>query len=101
MFIAVNKVIAGTCALVQTDPGVFELSKMAVDPSYQGYGLGYKLGKAIIDKAKSLGAKAIFLESNTVLTPAINLYRKLGFVEMPHFESPYERSNIQMQIEFD
>ncbi|NNE26643.1 MAG: GNAT family N-acetyltransferase [Saprospiraceae bacterium] len=98
LFIKLNDQIAGTVALIPTDPGVWELSKMAIDPMYQGHGLGYRLGLAAIDAARAHGAHSVFLESNTVLAPAINLYRKLGFVEIPQQESPYERSNIQMSL---
>lgn len=91
--------IAGVCALMKMDHPIFdyELAKMAVDPSFQGQKIGWKLGMAILDKARSIGAKILYLESNTILVPAINLYRKLGFVEVPDASSPYERSNIQMQ----
>ena len=91
--------VAGVCALVKMDHPRFdyELAKMAVDPQFQGKKIGWKLGQAVLDKARSLGAQTVYLESNTILKPAINLYRKLGFVEVPDASSPYERSNIQMQ----
>ena len=41
----------------------------------------------------------LFLDSNTVLEPAIRLYRKVGFKEIPVPEdSPYERCNIRMEL---
>ena len=77
----------------------FELAKMAISPTVRGKGFGYLLGKAVIDKAKSLGATKIYLESNTKLAPAINLYRKLGFQKVVReTASPYERCNIQMEL---
>ncbi len=51
----------------------------------------------IIDKAKSLGAKKIYLESNTILKPAVGLYHKLGFKTIPLRPTPYERCDIQME----
>jgi GNAT superfamily N-acetyltransferase len=91
---------AGTCALLPPDrPGFdFELTKMGVAPEFQGKGVGMALGKAILEKARSLGARNVFLESNTVLQPAIELYKKLGFREFKAESSPYRRSNIQMQV---
>jgi DNA-binding MarR family transcriptional regulator/predicted GNAT family N-acyltransferase len=91
---------AGTCALMKSDNPLYdyELAKMAVSSKFQGNGLGWLLGKAAVDKAKSLGAKKIYLESNTLLEPAINLYRKLGFKEIAGVSSPYKRTNIQMVL---
>jgi GNAT superfamily N-acetyltransferase len=72
---------------------------MAVDPQARGKGVGVALGVAVIEKARSLGASELYLESNTILEPAINLYRKLGFVEFVGEPSPYERCNIQMVLD--
>lgn len=90
----------GVCALVKSEVEGYdyELSKMGVAPEAHGKGIGYQLGKAIIGKAKALGAKRIYLESNTILEPALHLYRKLGFKEINEFQSPYSRSNIQMDL---
>ena len=88
----------GTCALIRMEDGGFELAKMAVAPVAQGLGIGYLLGRACIDKARALGASRVYLESNTTLRPAISLYHKLGFRKTAGPPSPYERSNIQMEI---
>jgi len=91
----------GTCSLVKMEDSEFdyELAKMAVSPVVQGKGIGQLLGATIIEKAKALGGKTLFLESNTKLKPAIRLYQKLGFQKIPQFSSVYERSNIQMVLE--
>jgi DNA-binding MarR family transcriptional regulator/N-acetylglutamate synthase-like GNAT family acetyltransferase len=90
----------GACALIPMDDGGFELAKMAVSPSAQGLGIGWLVGKACIEKARSLGAPRVYLESNTALKPAINLYHKLGFRKAAGPPSPYERCNIQMELVF-
>jgi DNA-binding MarR family transcriptional regulator/N-acetylglutamate synthase-like GNAT family acetyltransferase len=89
-----------TCAIVPMDDGGFELAKMAVSPRAQGLGIGYLIGKACIEKARALGAPRVYLESNTALKPAINLYHKLGFRKAAGPPSPYERCNIQMELVF-
>ncbi len=89
--------VAGTCALMRTSEETCELAKMAVDDAYKGKGLGYLLGIAALDRARAMGAKRVFLDSNTALTAAINLYRKLGFKRMPAEPTPYARCNIQME----
>lgn len=80
--------IIGTCAMIPTQEGEYELAKMAVTERAQGKQIGKRLGQACIDWAKSKNAHTIFLESNSRLSVALNLYRKLGF----HFEEPPQRS---------
>jgi GNAT superfamily N-acetyltransferase len=96
-----NKEPVGVCALIKMDdPSYdFELAKMAVAPKAQGKKVGWIIGEAIKDKARSMGAKTLYLESNTILAPAISLYRKLGFVEVFGRNTPYERCNIQMALD--
>lgn len=88
----------GVCALIKMNHPEFdyELAKMGVSPKAQGKGAGYKLGQAIIERAQNIGAKTIYLESNSILKPALSLYKKLGFEEIEEIETPYQRSDIQM-----
>lgn len=90
----------GVCALIKMeDPDYdFELAKMAVSPKAQGKNIGWLLGQAIINAAKESGASKIYLESNTLLKPAINLYYKLGFRKVSGRSTPYQRCNIQMEL---
>ncbi|MCD0478751.1 bifunctional helix-turn-helix transcriptional regulator/GNAT family N-acetyltransferase [Chryseobacterium sp. LC2016-29] len=90
----------GVCALIKMDEQNydFEMAKMAVSPKAQGKNLGWLLGQAIIDSAKQLGASKIYLESNTILKPAINLYQKMGFEKIVGHQTPYKRCNIQMEL---
>lgn len=92
--------IAGVCALMKSENTNYdyEMAKMAVDEQFKGKGIGLILTNAIINKAKELNAKSIFLESNTVLKPAITLYKKVGFKKVVGYSSPYERANISMEL---
>lgn len=96
-FAALCNEIAGTFALLKTSDDVFELSKMAVDEKYQGQKIGNRMLEFAIEKAKALGAKKLILFSNTILGPAIHLYKKYGFSEVPIGNSEYKRSNIKME----
>lgn len=89
----------GTCALIKHDDDRFELAKMAVTPKAQGKKVGFAIGKAIVEKAKEVGCGTLFLETNSKLTPAINLYHKLGFTEKEGEESPYNRCNVYMELQ--
>jgi len=96
----VDDEVAGTVALIKRE-GTFELSKMGVKPRFQGFGLGVKLMEKCIDFAKEQGWKRIFLDSNRKLTPAITLYHKMGFEEIPvPDDTPYERCDIRMELVF-
>lgn len=91
----------GVCALIKMDDKDydFEMAKMAVSPKAQGKNIGWLLGQAIINSAKELGASKLYLESNTILKPAINLYYKLGFQKISGRPTPYQRANIQMELD--
>jgi GNAT superfamily N-acetyltransferase len=102
IFVALyNNEPVGVCALIKmNDPDYdFELAKMAVSPKIQGKSIGWLLGQTVVNAAKELGASKIYLESNTALKPAINLYQKLGFKKVVGRSTPYERCNIQMELQ--
>ena len=96
-----NQEPVGVCAILKMDDREFdfELAKMAVSPLAQGKNIGWLLGQAVLDKAKELGGKKVYLESNTILKPAIGLYHKLGFQKIAGHPTPYERCNIQMAVD--
>lgn len=91
----------GVCALIKMNDKDydFEMAKMAVSPKAQGKNIGWLLGQAIINSAKELGASKLYLESNTILKPAINLYYKMGFERITGRPTPYKRANIQMELD--
>lgn len=88
----------GVCALFKEDSDIFELARMAVCPQQQGKGLGNMLIQACLSKLKNIGAKKVYLVSNTKLEPAINLYKKYGFMTKSFGQHPvYTRANIVME----
>ena len=88
----------GVCALLRVDDATFELAKMAVAEHARGLGAGFLLGEAAKVTAREAGASRLILESNTILTPAITLYRKLGFTEFSGVPSEYDRCDIHMEL---
>ncbi|MDQ3395581.1 MAG: GNAT family N-acetyltransferase [Bacteroidota bacterium] len=95
-----GEIVVGTVALKRSGHDAFELTKMAVDEKYQGQKIGYFLALAAIDKAKELGAKELLLYSQTILAPAVNLYKKIGFKEVELEPGKYKRCNIKMKMIF-
>ena len=95
-------VVAGTVALKKVNDEVYEFTKMAVDEAYHRRGIAEALTYASFDKARELGAKKVILYSNRILTPAITMYHKIGFAEVPiEKDSVYQRSDIKMEIELE
>ena len=77
----------------------YELSKMAVKPEYRGKKVGLALMDFTINFAKSKGWENLILYSNRKLKQAIQLYNKLGFVEIPlEKDVNYERADIKMEL---
>lgn len=89
----------GCCALIRESADMFELAKMAVVPRAQGQGIGVALGRAAIDRARSAGAKRLELVTNSALAPALHIYRKLGFVDVPVGPSEYARADVRMVLD--
>jgi len=92
----------GTCALIFTRQGAFEVAKMAVAEEHRGMGIGRQLLEHAVAEAKGLGAKSLSLETNTKLENAIHLYESTGFRHLPPERvapSPYARANVFMEME--
>lgn len=91
----------GCCALLARGDGNFELGKMTVHEDYQGQGIGKQLLLAVVDRAKAIGARRLYLESNSKLANALHLYEAVGFRHLPPESvppSPYARSNVHMEL---
>ncbi len=103
IFLAEHKdEIVGCFSFIPFDEKVFELGKMAVDPSYQSLKIGQKLLSFAIEFAKENHWESIVLYSSTKLDTALYIYRKYGFVEVElEKEIPYKRSDIKMELVLD
>jgi N-acetylglutamate synthase-like GNAT family acetyltransferase len=91
----------GCVALMPMSRGVYELSKMAISPHLRGQGLGRRLLQHAIEQARLIGAKSLFLGSNTKLSNAVHLYESVGFRHVPPETlppNPYTRANVFMEI---
>lgn len=91
--------VLGVCALRYDTPGRYEVTKMAVREDLRGRGIGRLLLADVVSHARALGARELFIISNTVLAPAIRLYRQMGFVEVPlPAGQEYARGNIALEL---
>lgn len=93
-----SKVYA-TCMALPLENGVWEICKLAANGQYTGTGAGSAVFKASMDYAIEQGAKKIMLISNTRLKPALHIYRKFGFQEVPLNKEywGYDRADIQFE----
>ena len=99
-FVKAGDEIIGTVALMKMEEGVFELTKMAITPRYQGKQLGQKLMEHTIEYARTQGWKHLIIYSNRKLENAIYIYKKYGFEEIPiEQNNPYSRGDIKMKLD--
>ena len=91
--------VIGCCALVRESDDTFELAKMAVSPAAQGHGVGRALGEAAIERARRAGGRRVELLTNSGLAPALRLYLKLGFVQVPVGDTEYARADVRMVLD--
>ena len=96
-----DDVVAGVVGLRKTGAREFEFTKMTVDEKYRRKGIAESLSKAAFEKARQLGADRVILYSHSVLTPALNLYKKLGFKQIPLEQGTYARADIKMELRLE
>ncbi|MED6341777.1 MAG: GNAT family N-acetyltransferase [Pseudomonadota bacterium] len=106
-FILLDELVVGCAAMVPKQwagatVAEFELAKMAVRPDIQGQGLGQQLLERCIQYAKEQGASRVVLTTNDILTPALKVYHKVGFVDLPsNPDTRYARGNLAMVLELE
>ena len=91
----------GCCALLAMGDGCYEVAKMCVSEGLRGQGTGRRLLNYVVEYARSIGARRLYLETNTKLANAIHLYEAVGFQHLPPERiqpSPYARANVYMEM---
>lgn len=91
--------IVGTVAMIKKEH-TFELAKLAVTEKYKGKKIGHLLMEKAILFAKNHQVDSIYLFTNHTLAPAIHLYKKFGFYEIPLIDNEYLESDMKMQLDF-
>lgn len=92
----VDDVAAGAVALRQLEPGICEMKRLYVRPSYRGERLenGRSIGRALAHRIVEVGRNAGYrrLRLDTIgdrMEAAVKLYRSMGFTEIaPYYPSP-------------
>jgi putative acetyltransferase len=84
----------GCIAIRSIDDSVAELKRMYVKPAFQKHGIGSMLLEGALSLANTLGYKKIRLDTLSNMTPAINLYKKYGFYEIPAYYYNPEKTAV-------
>ena len=66
-----------------------EIYRVAVDAAYRKRGIAYRLLDYAMKTSRGKGLESAFLEVRSMNTPAINLYRAYGFVEVGRRKNYY------------
>jgi putative acetyltransferase len=80
---------AGCVALRPIDDQYCEMKRMFVYPRFQGMGIGFALAQSVIEHARSVGYRAMLLDTSIRQAEAQSLYSRLGFeVIPPYYDLP-------------
>ena len=98
-FAAHNGVNIGTVTMIPMGEGVYELAKLGVTEEYKGNHISDLLMEVALRFAREHHARKIYLFTSTLLVPAIHLYYKYGFKEVPLIDNEYESSDLKMELD--
>ncbi len=97
-----NDIPLGVVALMVMGEGSVELAKMGVRPEAQGKGAGRLLVTGAVAKAREMGMRRVYIETNSKLAPALKLYQDAGFQPVREtIQSPYARADVQLELFLD
>ena len=78
---------AASVALRPFSESIGELKRLYVRPAFRNRGLGRRLVELMIEESRSIGYKAVQLDTLVFMHEAIALYKKMGFQEIPPYRS--------------
>jgi len=96
----VNDQPAGCVALKFKDETTGELKRMYVRPTFRGQNIGLRLGEKLVEEARTIGYKKVYLDSHGTMKSAHKVYEKVGFKYIaPPAEFPKELHAIIVFME--
>lgn len=92
--------VLATCMIEPLGDDVWEICKLAAVGQYTGTGAGSAVLKACMDYAIEHGAKKLCLITISGLKPAIHLYKKFGFQEIPYRKEIWHSEKADVEMEY-
>jgi N-acetylglutamate synthase-like GNAT family acetyltransferase len=93
-----NEQMIGTCALKRMDERKCELKYVYLYQQYHGQGWGCKMSQMVIDRAKKMGYKEMYLDTiSRTSGRAIKMYERLGFKRIEKYHET-ARSDVFMKL---
>ena len=83
----------GCIALRKLSDGKGEVKRLYVRPEYRGNGIATALVERIIEDARNIGYKELYLDTLPELESAVKLYKSFGFEETGQYnDSPVDKT---------
>jgi putative acetyltransferase len=81
----VGRTPIGCAALRRLRRSVGEIKRIYVRPQYRGHGVGRRLTRAALDRARRCGYRRAVLDTLPTMSAAIEIYRREGFAPIPPY----------------
>ncbi len=99
-FAVENDEVLATCMAMPLEGTTWEICKLAARNQYTGTGAGKAVLRAAMNYAEAHGAEKLVLISCRSLKPAIHLYEKFGFHEVPYRKEFWKSEKADIEMEY-
>lgn len=90
---------AGVAAFRPLAEGICEMKRLYVRPGFRGQGIGERLCREVIGRARAWGYRAMRLDTGEGMRSARRLYEALGFAPIPpYYHTPYPTLCFELSL---